>query len=160
MEWFVYVTVVLVGGSILTSVIGVATGVGWLEQVSFVLSMVSLVALPVTVGIAILRYRLYDIDVIINRTLVYGPLTGALFALYYFGIVVLQSAFVALTGEQSTLAVVTSTLLIAALFNPLKRRIQSFIDRLFYRRKYDASMTLEAFSIKLRDETDLQTLNN
>jgi hypothetical protein len=160
MEWFVYVTVVLVGGSILTSDIGVATGVGWLEQVSFVLSMVSLVALPVTVGITILRYRLYDIDVIINRTLVYGPLTGALVALYYFGIVVLQSAFVALTGERSTLAVVTSTLLIAALFNPLKRRIQSFIDRLFYRRKYDASKTLEAFSIKLRDETDLQTLNN
>src|SRR5919107_3366669 len=95
MEWFVYVTVVLVGGSILTSVIGVATGLRWLEQVSFVLSMLSLVALPVAVGIAILRFRLYDIDLIINRTLVYGPLSVALVALYYLGIVVLQRLFVA-----------------------------------------------------------------
>jgi hypothetical protein len=159
MEWFVYVTVVLVGGSILTSVIGVATGMRWLEQFSFVLSMVGLVALPVTVGIAILRYRLYDIDLLINRTLVYGPLTGALVALYYFGIVVLQRLFVALTGEQSTLAVVASTLLIAALFNPLRRRIKSLIDRRFYRSKYDARKTLEVFSAKLRDETNLDALS-
>jgi hypothetical protein len=112
------------------------------------------------VGIAVLKYRLYDIDLIINRTLVYGSLTAALVALYVGGIVLLQRVFVLLTGQQSTLAVVASTLVIAALFNPLRRRIQSFVDRRFYRRKYDARKTLEAFSAKLRDETDLESLNN
>ena len=115
---------------------------------------------PVFTYIAILRYRLFDIDVVINRTLVHGPLTATLVALYLGGIVVLQRGFVLLTGEQSTLAVVASTLLIAALFNPLRRRIQSFIGRRFYRRKYDARKTLEAFSAKLRDETDLDALSD
>src|SRR5829696_2197104 len=158
MEWFVYVSVVLVGGSILTSVIGVTTGLRWLEQFSFVLSMLALVGLPIAVGIAILRYRLYDIDILINRTLVYGSLTVTLVTLYFAGIVVLQRLFVSLTGQQSTLAVVASTLMIAALFNPLRRRIQIFIDRRFYRSKYDARKTLEAFSSKLREETDLEAL--
>jgi hypothetical protein len=116
--------------------------------------------IPLSIGVAILRSGLYEIDIIINRTLVYGPLTAMLVALYFGGIVLLQRVFVALTGEKSTLAVVASTLAIAALFNPLRRRIQSFIDRRFYRSKYDARKTLEAFSVKLRDETDLQTLNN
>jgi RsiW-degrading membrane proteinase PrsW (M82 family) len=116
-------------------------------------------SIPLATGIAILRYRLYDIDRIINRTLVYGSLTVTLVALYFGGIVVLQRIFVTLTGQQSTLAVVASTLLIAALFTPLRRRIQGFIDRRFYRSKYDARKTLEAFSAQLREETDLNALS-
>jgi hypothetical protein len=116
--------------------------------------------IPISIGIAVLRARLFDIDVVINRTLVYGSLTAILVALYGGGIVVLQRAFILLTGEQSTLAVVASTLVIAAVFNPLRHRIQSFIDRRFYRRKYDAAKTLEAFSLKLREETDLNALND
>jgi hypothetical protein len=119
---------------------------------------ISFAGIPVAIGFAVLKYRLYDIEIVINRTLVYIPLTATLVALYFGGIVVLQRLFVLLTGETSTLAVVASTLVIAALFNPLRRRIQSFIDRRFYRKKYDARKTLEAFSSKLRDETDLEAL--
>jgi hypothetical protein len=122
--------------------------------------LVGILGVPTAVGIAITRYRLYDIDILINRTLVYGTLTATLVALYLVGIVVLQRLFVFLTGQQSTLAVVASTLLIAALFNPLRRSLQSFIDRRFYRRKYDARKTLERFSAQLRDETDLDTLSD
>jgi hypothetical protein len=125
-------------------------------KVGFALSFL---LLPLSMGVAVLRSHLFDIDVVINRTLVYGSLTATLVALYFVGIVVLQRLFVALTGEKSTLAVVASTLVIAALFTPLRRRIQFFIDRRFYRRKYDARKTLEAFSASLRDETDLQTLS-
>jgi hypothetical protein len=118
--------------------------------------------IPISVGIAILRYRLYDIDVIINRTLVYGTLTALLVALYFSGVATTQAIFRTLTGqeEQPQLAIVVSTLVIAALFNPLRGRIQSFIDRRFYRSKYDAAKTLEAFSARLRDETDLEVLND
>jgi hypothetical protein len=133
--------------------------VQWLGEIGFVLRMVGLTGLPIAIGIAVLRYRLYNIDRIINRTLVYGSLTATLLALYFGGIVVLQRIFVLLTGEKSTVAVVASTLLIAALFTPLRRRIQSGIDRRFYRRKYDARKTLEAFSLTLRDETDLEALS-
>jgi hypothetical protein len=133
---------------------GTPLWLGLLQQAS----LVSFTAVPITVGFAVLKYRLYDIDILINRTLVYGSLTATLVVLYFGGIVVLQGVFVALTGEKSTLAIVASTLLIAALFTPLRRRIQSFIDRRFYRRKYDARKTLEAFSAKLRDETDLDRL--
>jgi hypothetical protein len=121
--------------------------------------MVGLVGIPTSVGIAILRYRLYDIDHIINRTLVYGALTTLLVAVYVGSVVSLQGALRALSGQESQLAVVASTLLIAALFNPLRRRIQAFIDRRFYRKKYDARKTVEAFSTKLRDETDLEAVS-
>jgi hypothetical protein len=114
------------------------------------------------VGIAILRYRLYDIDVIINRTLVYGSLTLMLALVYFGGVASAQALFRALTGQErlSQLAVVVSTLAIAALFDPLRRRVQNVIDRRFYRRKYDAVKTLEAFSTKLRGETDLDELGD
>jgi hypothetical protein len=118
----------------------------------------SLTAIPIAVGFAVLKYRLYDIDILINRALVYAPLTISLIALYLGAIVLLQGAFVALTGEKSTLAVVASTLAIAALFNPFRRGVQSLVDRRFYRRKYDAAKILEAFSARLRDETDLEAL--
>jgi hypothetical protein len=120
----------------------------------------SFLLVPLSISVAVLRSHLFDIDVLINRTLVYGSLTAMLIGLYLGGIVVLQRLFVVLTGEKSTLAVVASTLLIAALFNPLRRRIQSFIDRGFYRKKYDARKTLESFSAKLRDETDLDALSD
>jgi hypothetical protein len=120
---------------------------------------VVLIAMPTAIGIAVLRYRLYGIDLVINRTLVYGPLTAILVLVYVGGVVSLEYAFRALTGQSSQIAIVASTLVIATLFNPLRRRIQSFIDRRFYRRKYDARKTLEAFSSKLRDETDLDSLN-
>src|SRR5215208_5876791 len=120
----------------------------------------SLMLIPLSIGVAVLRSHLFDIDVVINRTLFYGTLTATLISLYFGGIVVLQRVFVALTGEKSTLAVVASTLVIAALFTSLRCRIQSFIDRRFYRRKYDARKTLEAFSAQLRDETDLNALSD
>jgi hypothetical protein len=110
--------------------------------------------------VAILKYRLYDIDVVINRALVYGSLTATLVAVYFGGIILLQRLFVVLTGERSALAVVASTLLIAALFSPLRRGVQGFVDRRFYRRKYDARKTLDVYSAKLRDETDLDALNS
>jgi hypothetical protein len=131
----------------------------YLEAVQLLL-LTSLIGLPIAVGVAILRYRLYDIDLLINRTLVYGSLTAILALVYLGGVVGLQGAFRALTGQGSTLAVVVSTLAIAALFNPLRRRVQAIVDRRFYRRKYDAAKTLEAYSAKLRDETDLDALTS
>jgi hypothetical protein len=110
------------------------------------------------VGLAVLRYRLYDIDLIINRALVYGSLTAMLALVYVGGVVGLQAAFRTISGQESTLAVVASTLTIAALFVPLRRRVQGFVDRRFYRRKYDATKTLEAFGSRLREETDLEAL--
>ena len=125
----------------------------------FSVVLLSFGGVPVAVGIAVLRYRLYEIDILINRALVYGSLTATLAVLYFGSVVSLQAALRVLTGQESTFAVVASTLLIAALFNPLRRRIQGFIDRRFYRRKYDAAKTLEAYNTRLRDETDLDALS-
>jgi len=120
-----------------------------------------LLLIPLSIGVAILRYRLWDVDLIINRTLVYGTLSAALVALYFGGVAATERLFRGLTSQedQPQLAIVISTLFIAALFNPLERRIQGFIDRRFYRKKYDARKTLETFSATLRDETDLEALS-
>jgi hypothetical protein len=167
-KWFAYAAAVLLStfflGLPLAGVIG-AIGLGWAAQIPIVIGVL---AIPAAVGVAMLRYRLYDIDVVINRTLVYSSLTILLAAGYFatimalqgIGNLVFQVPFRALTGQNSALATVAATLAMAALFNPLRRRIQSFIDRSFYRNKYDAAKTLEAFSTKLRDETDLNALSD
>jgi hypothetical protein len=159
-KWFTYTTAVAASGAILKYVISEPLDLVWLGWVGQALVLIGLAGIPISMGIAITRYRLYEIDLLINRTLVYGSLTAMLVALYFGGIVMLQRLFVILTGERSTLAVVASTLVIAALFTPLRRRIQGFIDRRFYRRKYDARKTLERFSAQLRDETDLDALSD
>jgi MFS family permease len=158
-KWFVYAVVLVVSAAIVTYPVSEAIGSVWLKRIAYVPFIVGVMAIPISMGIAIMRYHLYEIDIIINRTLVYGPLTATLVALYFGGVVLLQLLFVALTGERSTLAVVASTLLIAALFTPLRHRIQSFIDRRFYRSKYDTRKTLEAFSATLKNETNLEALN-
>jgi hypothetical protein len=159
-KWPAYTVMMAAIGSVLTYTIAEAVGARWLRSAGFVIFTVALVGLPTSVGIAIVRFRLYEIDRIINRTLVYVTLTATLVAVYVGGIVVLQGLVRALTGQESQLAIVASTLAVAALFSPLRRRIQAFIDRRFYRRKYDARKTLEAFSAKLRDETDLEALSD
>jgi len=159
-KWFAFAVVLLAISTTLAYVVSEAMDVQWLGWISSVLVIVSIVGLPVAISIAILHYRLYQIDSLINRTLVYGSLTAVLALVYFCTIVVFQRVLIVLTGQESTLAVVASTLVIAALFNPLRRRIQSFIDRRFYRRKYAARKTLEAFSAQLRDETDLDGLSD
>jgi hypothetical protein len=152
--------VTALGGSCGLLLIGMVVPRGLLASLGGTTVLFLLVLfIPVSIAIAVLRYHLYDIDILINRTLVYGSLTATLVTLYFGVIVVLQRIFVLLTGRQSTLAVVASTLVIAALFTPLRRRIQYLIDRSFYRRKYDAVKTLEAFSAKLRNDTDLAALS-
>jgi hypothetical protein len=131
------------------------------RMLSLLLMDAFMLFIPLSIGVAVLRARLFDIDVIINRTLVYGSLTAMLALVYLGGVATTQAIFRGLTDQeqQPQLAVVVSTLVIAALFNPLRRRVQAFVDRRFYRRKYDARKTLEAFSARLRDETDLDSLN-
>ena len=156
-KWLAYGGAVVVGAIFVSGVISI-----WSPDVGIAVISLGLLGVPIFTGVAIARYRLYDIDLVINRTLVYGALTAALVAVYFGGVATLQALLRALTGQeqQPQLAIVVSTLAIAALFNPLRRRIQSFIDRRFYRSKYDAAKTLEAFSAKLRDETDLEALSD
>ncbi|HZC01415.1 MAG TPA: hypothetical protein VE844_08640, partial [Gammaproteobacteria bacterium] len=152
LKWFVYTVALLVVG-FLAALLGFGQ-----HSVAWNIGIAAFNFLPIAAGIAILRYRLYDIDVVINRTLVYGVLTAALALVYVGSIVLLQGLFRALTGETSQLAVVASTLAIAALFVPLRQRVQAFIDRRFYRRKYDVAKTLQAFNTRLRDDVDLDNV--
>ncbi|MBA2712677.1 MAG: hypothetical protein H0U55_03860 [Rubrobacteraceae bacterium] len=144
----------------LASAAGVALYYLGYDSIAGFFAIFSIVPIFLAAGYAILRYRLYDIDILINRTLVYGLLTASLALVYFGGVASLQRLLAPVAGQGGQLAIVASTLAIAALFNPLRRRFQAFIDRLFYRSKYDAAKTLEAFSMKLRDETDLEELND
>ena len=167
LKWLAY----MVALAAVAGLAGLAGGQVWAHAyVPTVLLVAAGVGLgiPVAIGVAVLKYRLYDIDLLINRTLVYGALTALLAAGYFatimalqgIGNLVFQVPFRALIGQESALATVAATLAVAALFSPLRRRIQSFIDRRFYRRKYDARKTLENFSATLRDETDLEALSD
>jgi hypothetical protein len=143
----------------LASAAGVVSYYLGYEAIGGLLATFSFLPVLFAAGYAVLRYRLYDIDVVINRTLVYGSLTVMLALVYFGGVAGLQRLLAPVTGQDSQLAIVVSTLAIAALFNPLRRRIQDFVDRRFYRNKYDATRVLEAFSARLREETDLDRLN-
>jgi hypothetical protein len=156
-KWLAYGGALAVGAFFVGGVIYI-----WSGDAAIAVISLGLLGVPIFTGVAIARYHLYEIDIVINRTLVYGALSAALVAVYFGGVATLQALFRTLTGQeqQPQLAIVVSTLAIAALFNPLRRRIQSFIDRRFYRSKYDLRKTLGAFSAKLRDETDLEALSD
>ena len=154
LKWVVYAGAVAAGGFALTLFLS-----GPFADAVFALAFLAFIGVSVAAGLAILRYRLYEIDVVINKTLVYVTLTVLLGLLYFGGVVALQYVFRSLSGSDSQLAVVASTLAIAALFGPLRRRVQDLVDRRFYRRKYDATKTLAAFNARLRNQTDLESLS-
>jgi len=162
LKWFAYAAAMFASGIVLIVIPLAVDTPSWYVRAATAVFTAAGTAIPIAIGIAILRYRLYEIDLLINRTLVYGALTVLLALIYFGGVTSTQAIFRTLTGqeEQSQLAIVVSTLIIAALFTPLRRRIQGLIDRRFYRRKYDARKTLEEFSATLRDETDLTALSD
>ena len=162
LKWFAYAAATFALGVVLNIIIFAIDTPPWFEWAGEAIFTAAGTAITISIGIAILRYRLYDIDLLINRTLVYGALTATLALIYFGGVATTQAIFRALTSQeqQPQLAIVVSTLVIAALLSPLRRGIQSFIDRRFYRSKYDARKTLEAFNTRLRDETDLEALND
>ena len=130
----------------------------WWVPITSVSWWLSLMILPLSLSVAVLRFRLFDIDLIIRKTLIYGALTITLVLVYFGGVVLMQAVFTAISGGQSPIAIVISTLIIAALFSPLRNRIQSDIDRRFFRSNYNARQAVDEFAIRVRDETDLETL--
>ena len=157
-KWFAYAAALTLFWIFLVEVLPDSSPL--FEAFTAVVGVLVIPSIPIAAGVAIMRYRLYDIDRIINRTLVYGALTVFLALIYFGSVVGLQYVFRTLAGGDSNLVIVASTLTIAALFSPLRRGIQTFIDRRFYRNRYDAAKTLEAFSATLRDETDLGRLGD
>ncbi len=166
-KWFMFalftgLSLVVVGNGVLGDLVAPLNAPdSWFQLLNGTFTALFFASLPLAIGVAIFRYHLWDIDIIINRTLVYGTLT-ALLALVYFGLVIgLQSLVRLFTGQvsQSPVIIVASTLAIAALFQPLRKRIQAIIDRRFYRSKYDAAKIVEAFSATLRNEVDLSQLS-
>jgi hypothetical protein len=160
-RWFVWCISTIVpifAAWIVPYVTDAATGSIYETIVLFVSTVWFYAIIPVGVGVAILRHNLYDIDIIIRKTLVYSVLTVLLATIYFGGVVLTQQLLRAVSGQSSDLAIVLSTLLIAGLFSPLRRRVQAAIDRRFYRQKYDAEQTLARFSRTLRDEVDMEAL--
>ena len=157
LKWLAFATlpwVLIVVGAVLYAI----TGSSLLSMLLGLWAPICIAAVSISIGIAILRYRLYDIDLIIRRTLIYGVLTALLAGVYFGGVVLLQTLLRPLTGAGNDLAVVATTLIIAAFFLPLRRRVQGFIDRRFFRRKYNSAKTIAAFSEHMRDEVELDTL--
>ncbi len=153
LRWLMYTAAVSVG----LLLIGFLTPPGPAAAVAQVASLAGIGLLPIAIGIAITRYRLYDIDVLIRRTLIYAVLSAVLLATYVAGVALLQTILAPLTAG-SGVAVAISTLAVVALFQPVRTRIQATVDRRFYRAKYDAERTLDAFAARLRDEVDLAAL--
>jgi hypothetical protein len=155
LKWLTYAAAVT--GLVLLLIIVAESTIGVSDELSNTLVSVSVAALPVSMGIAILRHGLFDIDVVINRTLVYGALTATLVGAYVGIVLLLQLALSPLT-EESDLAIAGSTLAVAALVRPLRGRIQALVDRRFYRRRYNAARTLEGFGARVRDQVELDSL--
>jgi drug/metabolite transporter (DMT)-like permease len=155
LKWFAFAGVVTVAGIVL---IILPISYGLISPVRVLVALPVLVSMPVAAGVAIVRHRLYDIDRIINRTLVYGLLTTLLAAVYAGLVLILGQVFGGVGRDPPSWAVAGATLAVAALFQPARRRIQAVVDRRFNRRKYNASKTVEAFSVRLRDEVDLDAL--
>jgi hypothetical protein len=153
LKWFAYAATLLAVGFVALST---TDGESWVGIAPW---LAGLVALPLAIGVAIFRYRLYEIDVIIRRTLVYGGVTASLAGLYFAIVLLLQQVFSSFAGG-SDLAIAGSTLAVAALFRPVRNRMQALVDRRFYRRRYDTQRTLEAFSARLRDEIDLGAMRS
>jgi hypothetical protein len=157
MKWLFFAGTVIVAGFIVSFVLEPLIGSNWVTDAAFLIAAAAVLLLPVAVAIAILRYRLYEIDRIISRTLVYAAVTVLLGATYIGLVLVGQAVFSSFAGG-SNLAVAASTLVVAALFLPVRSRVQRFVDRRFYRRRYDAQRTLESFGARLREQVELSAL--